>query len=123
MCTPEHRLGEGERIVHQRELAAAKLLRHVDQHGRRLGQDALLGDQRRHAALGVDLEILGGALLGLGEVDAHRLVGGTDFFQRDVRRKRDRVLGVVERQHGPSLVRRAPRAISDVPEFFYATAL
>ena len=89
-------LGEGERIVDRREPGRRMALRHEDQHGRRLGQDAAIGDQRRHASLGIDLEILGRTLLGLAEVDPHRRIVGADFFQDDVRGQRAGMGGVEE---------------------------
>ena len=104
--------GEVEGIVDWRQASGREALGDEGQHGGRFRQHAAIGDQRRHAALGIDLEILGRLLLGLAEVDTHRRIVGADFFQDDVRGERAGMGGVEEFQHAGTLARRAARRSS-----------
>ena len=75
---------EGEGVVERREPRLRVGLRDIDEQRRRFGQHAARRDQRGHAALRVDLQIVGRTLLGLGEVDAPRLVDRAGVLQRDM---------------------------------------
>ena len=60
----------------------------IGEHRRRLGQDAVIGHQRRHAALRIDLEIFRAALLVALEVEPLGGVVGAGLFQGDMRGER-----------------------------------
>ena len=55
--------GELERLVRGAQPCVRKRLRNVSQYRGRFGQYSALGDQRRHATLGVDGRVLGLALV------------------------------------------------------------
>jgi hypothetical protein len=103
-------LGKGEGIVERRELCRRKTLRHEGQHRWRLRQDAAIGHQRRHAAFGIDLEIVGRALLVGSKADPHCRIVGADIFQGDMRGERTGVRRVVELQHPLRLARGPARS-------------
>ncbi len=90
---------ERERIVDRREPRLRMALGDEGENGRRLGQHAAPGHERRHAALRIDLEIIGPGLLGGGEVDPPCLVVRAGLFKRDMRGERTGVGGIVEREH------------------------
>jgi hypothetical protein len=70
------------------------------QDGDILGQDAVIGLERRHLAARVNLvQVLGLGLLALREPDELRLVRRAGLFERDVRRHRAGAGGVIKRQH------------------------
>src|SRR5256885_1794321 len=64
-----------------------------------LGQDAVIGLQRRHLAAGINaVQVFGLGLLALRQRDDLRLIGRAGFLERDVRGHRTGAGGVVERQ-------------------------
>ena len=92
-------LRERKGIVERRQLRLWEGLRDVGEDRRRLGQDALVGHQRRHAAFRIDLEIVRALLLVGLEVEPHGAVVGAGFLQRDVRGERAGAGGVIELVH------------------------
>jgi hypothetical protein len=88
-----------EWISQRRELCLREYLRDVREDRRRFRQYSRIGDQRRHAAFGIDLEVLGFALVSGGEIQPHRFVFGSRFFERDVRRERAGTHGIEKLEH------------------------
>jgi hypothetical protein len=74
-------------------------LRDEGEHGRRFGQNPLVGYQGRHAALGIDGKIVRLALLFGSEVDAHSGILGRGVLQGDMRGQRTGVRGVKQLDH------------------------
>ena len=80
-----------------------KALCHISQQRGCFGQSAVWRDQRGDAALGVDGQVLGRALLGSGKVHAHKVIGSARFFQADAHGLRAGARGVVKGQVGHRL--------------------
>jgi hypothetical protein len=76
---------KSEGVGSWREPCARETLRNKCENGGRLGQNAIVGDQRRHATLWIDCEVFRLALIVGAEVEPHRVILRTCFLQCDVR--------------------------------------
>ena len=79
-------------------------LRQVGEDGAGLGQYATVGDQRKHAALGIERQLIGTPLVVKRAIQAHRSVGSAGLFEDGVGGQRAGAGGVMELEY----VRRPP---------------
>jgi hypothetical protein len=81
-------LGESEGVFEWREARFWQGLGDKDEDCRSLGENAAIGDQRRHASLRVDREKVWRMLLVSRETDADERIIRPGLFQRNVRSER-----------------------------------
>ena len=92
-------LGEREGVRQRREFCVGKTLRDEQKQAGRFGQCPAFGHERRNAALRVYSEVFGAPLGLRAEIEPHRLIRRTGFFERDVGRERTGPRSVIELQH------------------------
>ena len=85
--------------VARRQLRRGENLRQIGEDGRGLGQHAMVGDQGRHAALGIDPQVIGAPLVVAREIHAYRFVGGAGLFENDLGGERAGIGGVIKFEH------------------------
>jgi hypothetical protein len=76
---------ESEGVGRWREPCAWETLRNECEDGGRLGQNTVVGDQRRHSTLWIDCKVFRLALIVRAELEAHGVILRTCFLQCDVR--------------------------------------
>src|SRR5450759_576614 len=90
---------ESEGVGRWREPCAGKTLRNKCEDGGRLGQNSVVGDQRRHSTLWIDCEVCRLALIVGAEVEAHDGILRTCFLQCNVRGQRACTASVEQLEH------------------------
>src|SRR5262245_37398961 len=73
--------------------------RYVAKNGRRFGEHPVAIDERWHAGLRIDAQILGAVLLVGREIHARKLVARTNLLEHDVRGERARAGRIVKLDH------------------------